>query len=90
MRRASGLLALQLHAGPPMTVQFRNSPHQAAQSGEGGIGNGQCENVTVPVLFRAADKSKTKKIVLIAGRKSHGYGAHEHKAGCMLAGQGIE
>ena len=23
-RRASGLLALQLHAGPPMTVQFRN------------------------------------------------------------------
>ncbi|MCH2583301.1 MAG: DUF1080 domain-containing protein [Planctomycetes bacterium] len=24
MRRRSGLLALQLHAGPPMTVQFRN------------------------------------------------------------------
>jgi len=24
MRRANGLLALQLHAGPPMTVQFRN------------------------------------------------------------------
>ncbi len=24
MRRASGILALQLHAGPPMTVQFRN------------------------------------------------------------------
>ncbi len=23
-RRAEGLLALQLHAGPPMTVQFRN------------------------------------------------------------------
>ncbi len=25
-----------------------------------------------------------KKVVLIAGPKSHGYGSHEHKAGCML------
>ncbi len=25
-----------------------------------------------------------KKIVFIAGRASHGFGAHEHKAGCML------
>ena len=28
-------------------------------------------------------KSK-KKIVFIAGNPSHGFGAHEHKAGCML------
>lgn len=25
-----------------------------------------------------------KKVVVIAGPKSHGYGSHEHKAGCML------
>lgn len=25
-----------------------------------------------------------KKVALIAGRPSHGYGAHEHRAGCML------
>ena len=29
----------------------------------------------------AADK---KKIVFVAGRASHGFGSHEHKAGCML------
>lgn len=29
----------------------------------------------------AADKTK---IVFVAGAKSHGWGAHEHKAGCML------
>jgi type 1 glutamine amidotransferase len=28
--------------------------------------------------------AEPKKIVFIAGVKSHGYGAHEHKAGCML------
>ncbi len=38
-----------------------------------------------------------KKVALVAGRPSHGYGAHEHRAGCMLlaealnaAGLGIE
>ncbi len=25
-----------------------------------------------------------KKVVFFAGKKSHGYGAHEHRAGCML------
>jgi len=29
----------------------------------------------------AADKTK---IVFVAGKKSHGWGAHEHRAGCML------
>jgi len=37
---------------------------------------------TLPRLGRAEEK--TKKIVFIAGRKSHGYGAHEHNAGCLL------
>jgi type 1 glutamine amidotransferase len=31
---------------------------------------------------RAAEK--TTKIVLLAGAPSHGYGSHEHKAGCLL------
>jgi type 1 glutamine amidotransferase len=31
----------------------------------------------------------TRKVVLIAGVKSHGYGAHEHKAGCMLLAEAL-
>ena len=27
---------------------------------------------------------ETKEIIFLAGKKSHGYGAHEHKAGSML------
>ncbi|NIP84606.1 MAG: hypothetical protein GTO03_03250, partial [Planctomycetales bacterium] len=30
------------------------------------------------------EASGGKKIVFIAGRKSHGYGSHEHNAGCLL------
>ncbi|MCA9061396.1 MAG: ThuA domain-containing protein, partial [Planctomycetaceae bacterium] len=70
-RRESGLLALQIHVGPPMIVQFRN--------------------------IRLKKTPAPKKVALIAGRPSHGYGAHEHKAGCMLhsdalnhAGIGVE
>ncbi len=57
-RRASGLLALQIHVGPPMTVQFRN------------------------IKLRRLPAKKT--VALISGNPSHGYGAHEHRAGCML------
>jgi type 1 glutamine amidotransferase len=31
----------------------------------------------------AADAAK-KKVVFVAGRRSHGFGSHDHKAGCML------
>ncbi len=58
MRRPVGILALQLHAGPAMQVQFRR--------------------------IRVKRLPAQKKVVLIAGKPSHGYGAHEHKAGCML------
>jgi type 1 glutamine amidotransferase len=54
------LLALQLHAGPPMKVQFRNIR-----------------------LKRSAPEAR-RKVVFLAGNPSHGYGAHEHRAGCML------
>jgi len=58
--RRSGILALQLHAGPPMKVQFRN------------------------ILLKRLRMEDKKKVVFLAGRPSHGHGAHEHRAGCML------
>ena len=81
-RKAKGLLALQLHAGPPMTVQFRNISvkHHKATDKQSALDS------DVPTQFVSfkGEKKATKKIVLIAGRKSHGYGAHEHFAGCTL------
>jgi hypothetical protein len=56
----SGALALQLHSGPSMTVQFKDI---------------QLKRLKMP------DK---KKIVFIAGPRSHDYGYHEHNAGCLL------
>lgn len=64
-RRASGILALQLHAGPPMTVQFRN--------------------IRLKKLSSAATSSTgKKKVLLLAGNPSHGFGAHDHLSGCSL------
>lgn len=62
-RRAAGLLALQAHVGPPMTVQFRN--------------------------IRLKRLPAPKKVALIAGKPSHGYGAHEHRAGCMILAEAL-
>ncbi|MFP6611920.1 MAG: family 16 glycoside hydrolase, partial [Pirellulales bacterium] len=58
--RQSGILALQLHAGPPMKVQFKDIRLKRT-----------------PILGK-------KKVVFLAGRDSHGFGAHEHRAGCTL------
>jgi len=58
-RRSQGILALQLHQGPPMKVQFRN--------------------IRIKKLPPAV-----KKVAFLAGKKSHGYGAHEHFAGCEV------
>ena len=71
-RREKGIIALQLHAGPPMKVQFRNirikmAAAQAAQN----------------------ESPAKKKIAFVAGNPSHGYGAHEHKAGCMLLAEAL-
>ncbi|QDV48334.1 DUF1080 domain-containing protein [Gimesia fumaroli] len=67
-RREDGIIALQLHQGPPMVVQFRD--------------------IELKEFPKANKTSSTdgakKKVVLIAGKKSHGYGAHEHRAGCIL------
>ncbi|HUT93838.1 MAG TPA: family 16 glycoside hydrolase [Thermoguttaceae bacterium] len=60
MRRPSGIVAIQVHRGPPMKIQVRN------------------------IRLKRLGAEAKKKIVLIAGEKSHGYGAHEHNAGCLL------
>jgi len=59
-REMFGALALQLHAGPPMTVQFKD------------------------IRLKRTKLQDRKKIVLVAGPPSHGYGYHEHNAGCLL------
>ncbi|MCH7990069.1 MAG: DUF1080 domain-containing protein, partial [Planctomycetes bacterium] len=94
-RAAKGILALQLHAGPPMKVQFRNIRIKNLSSEKKGafkfelntpkvrvkVSNGE---VVVDVAGVTVRVNRKKKIALIAGKKSHGYGAHEHRAGCML------
>lgn len=63
-RRATGLLALQLHAGPPMKVQFKN--------------------IKLKKLGATTASADKKHVLLLAGRRSHGFGAHDHTAGCGL------
>lgn len=67
-RRASGVLALQLHAGPPMKVQFKNIRMKRLGGEEAKVSN----------------KADKKQVLLLAGNKSHGFGAHDHTAGCTL------
>jgi hypothetical protein len=67
--RARGLVALQLHAGPPMTVQFKEIRLRALEP-------------------KTAGGAK-KRIVFLAGKPSHGYGAHEHYAGCMILARAL-
>jgi type 1 glutamine amidotransferase len=130
-RRNSGVIALQLHAGQPMTVQFRHIRIKQLKKADGKKGafkfqlnvpgvririDGKKVGVETPLVDVRVDKKgkgvqigrrffgvrrrgtdrvvnrrdqKTKKIVLIAGRQSHGYGAHEHKAGCMLLAKAL-
>jgi putative membrane-bound dehydrogenase-like protein len=57
----AGLLALQLHSGPPMKIEFKEIRVKRLPLTDG-----------------------RKKIVLVAGRPSHGYFSHEHNAGCLL------
>ncbi len=64
-RELWGVLALQLHAGPPMIVQFKD------------------------IHLQRLKLQERKKIVLVAGPRSHGYGAHEHNAGCLLLAKSL-
>lgn len=65
-RKASGILALQIHAGAPMMVQFRN------------------------IVLARTRLARGKKVVFVAGGKSHGYGGHDHRAGCRLLADHLE
>ena len=56
-----GLLGLQLHAGPPMKIAFKDIRLKRLPLADG-----------------------EKKVVFVAGRPSHGWGSHEHHAGCLL------
>ena len=61
-RAGEGILALQLHAGPPMKVEFKDIHLKRLKLADG-----------------------RKKLVLVAGKQSHGPGEHEHRAGTLLA-----
>jgi type 1 glutamine amidotransferase len=60
MRRRGGIVAIQVHQGPPMKVQVRN------------------------IALKRLKMEDAKKVVFIAGPRSHGYASHEHNAGCLL------
>jgi hypothetical protein len=60
-RAVQGVLALQLHAGPPMKVEFKDIRLKRTRLADG-----------------------SKKLVMVAGRASHGSGQHEFRAGCLL------
>lgn len=48
--------------------------------------------MTLPLFSSEATAGEEgkKKIVLVAGPRSHGYGSHEHYAGCVLLGKWLE
>jgi type 1 glutamine amidotransferase len=75
MRRSEGILALQLHAGPPMKVQFRNIKYRALKP----------EGLT----SKEPNGAHAKKVVFIAGKRSHGYAEHEHRAGSLLLAKAL-
>ncbi len=60
MRAFSGILALQLHAGQPMHIEFKN------------------------IRLKRLRLTGRKKVVLVAGPRSHGPGEHEFNAGTLL------
>lgn len=70
-RERSGLLALQLHAGPPMQIEFKN------------------------IRIKRLPLGDAKKLVLVSGKPSHGWGEHDFPAGihalrkCLDATPGV-
>lgn len=72
-----GLLALQLHAGPPMKAEFKDIRIKQLKAGDA---------QAKPAENKQGEKKpgQKKKIVLVAGKPSHGYGAHDFHAGVIL------
>nr|MBA3442272.1 ThuA domain-containing protein [Pyrinomonadaceae bacterium] len=73
---ASGVLALQLHAGEPMTVRFRDIRMKPLKS--------------VEQTGTNSPAGGKKKIVMVAGTPSHGPGDHEFNAGVLLLKQSLD
>lgn len=94
--RSSGILALQLHAGPPMTVQFRKIMLKRTGGGKSAAVDSKKKRLTTDteephetVLINAAP-TRPKRVAFVSGSRSHGYGAHEHKAGNILLARSLE
>ena len=66
-RWMEGVLALQVHVGPPMKLEVKDIRLKRLKLTDG-----------------------RKKLVLVAGRPSHGPGEHEFRAGCMLAEKSLD
>jgi type 1 glutamine amidotransferase len=50
-----------------------------------------CAFTMISAARSRADQSDTKrKVLFLAGKPSHGYGAHDHLAGCMLLAKSLE
>lgn len=101
-RRADGLIALQLHAGPPMKVEFRNIRLKALPAGQSSQrATPQGSELSAAAMPEAAllqpiaapaggtQAAGKKKIVFVAGRKSHGFLSHDHYPGCRLLAKWI-
>jgi type 1 glutamine amidotransferase len=99
-RAAKGILGLQLHQGEPMKVQFRNIRIKNLSPGRKGASIFELNTPKVRVKVTKGEVAvdvagvkirvkRRKKIALIAGTKSHGYGAHEHRAGCILLAEAL-
>ena len=75
MRRSDGILALQLHAGAADEGAVPQHQVPRAQAGR--------------LDLERAEPAQQKKIVFIAGKPSHGYAEHEHRAGCLLLAKAL-
>ena len=74
-RLTKGLLALQLHAGPPMKVQFRNI---------------RVKHLKGKKKTSQKSAATQKRVAFVAGVRSHGYGSHEHRAGSILLARKLD
>lgn len=78
-RAMKGLLALQLHTGPPMLVQFKDLQLRSLGS-----------DTKLGELLGSTEKQAAKNVVFVAGKRSHGWDSHEHYAGCLLLAKRLQ